>query len=106
MSDIEINAPKKMEITKASSDGTFVAVEWHSVSYKDCTGYVLGIVTGSTRLDNFPVDNPKATSAQVTFACIEGTSYTVFVEPVIKGVATDRLCSTVTPIVFQKRLTP
>jgi hypothetical protein len=84
---------KPMVITGTSYLADVVTVNWTLVSYTGCTGYVIGIFTGATKLNNFQVDDPKATSDQVDFACEKDGVYTVLVEPIIRGRPKDSLAS-------------
>lgn len=84
---------RPMVITKAAYASGKVTVDWTKVVYAGCDGYVLGIFTGSTTLNNFGGSDPAATSMTVDFTCAEGIVYTVLVEPVIRQQASAKLCS-------------
>jgi hypothetical protein len=90
----ETAAPDRpMVITKASYAAGNVTVEWVKVAYAGCNGYVLGIFTGSTQLNNFQSDQPAATSMTVPFTCNEGIVYTTLIEPIIRQQPSAKLCS-------------
>lgn len=82
-----------MVITKASYAAGQVTVEWVKVGYSGCNGYVLGIFTGSTQLNNFGSNDPAATTMTVQFTCDSGTVYTTLIEPVIRQTPSPKLCS-------------
>lgn len=90
---VDLAVDKPMSITEATNDATSVTVKWVKVAYTGCDGYLLGIFTGATKLNNFPVNDPAAVSATVPFTCVAGTVYTVIVEPIIRQMPKDSLCS-------------
>ena len=97
MSDVQTKGKlvvdKPMVITQATNDATTVMVKWVKVAYTGCDGYLVSIYTGQTKLDNFRTDDPAATSATVPFTCVAGKVYSAVVEPIIRGLPKDSLCS-------------
>lgn len=86
-------ADKPMVITSTSYEADIVTVNWQAVSYTGCDGFVIGIITGASKLSNFQIGDPKATGDQVDFTCEPGGAYTVVVEPIIRGRPKDALSS-------------
>jgi len=84
---------RPMVITKAGYAAGQVTVEWVKVAYAGCNGYVLGIFTGSTQLNNFNSDDASVNSMTVAFTCTSGDVYTTLVEPVIRLQPSAKLCS-------------
>lgn len=88
-----VTADKPMVITSTSYEANIVTVSWQAVSYTGCDGFVIGIITGASKLNNFQIGDPKATGDQVDFTCEPGGVYTVVVEPIIRGRPKDALSS-------------
>ncbi|MCC4590256.1 hypothetical protein [Xanthomonas sacchari] len=86
-------ADKPMVITSTSYEADVVTVSWEAVNYKGGEGFVIGIMTGASKLTNFEIGDPKATRNQVDFTCEAGGVYTVVVEPIIRGRPKDALSS-------------
>lgn len=84
---------KPMVITSTSYEADIVTVNWQAVSYTGCDGFVIGIITGASKLNNFQIGDPKATGDQVDFTCEPDGVYTVVVEPIIRGRPKDALSS-------------
>lgn len=84
---------KPMVITSTSYEADLVTVSWEAVSYSGGEGFVIGIITGASKLTNFQIGDPKATSDQVDFTCEPGGVYSVVVEPIIRGRPKDALSS-------------
>ncbi|WP_422506121.1 hypothetical protein [Stenotrophomonas sp. GZD-301] len=91
--DAHAAADTPMVVTTTASKANVVHVQWAPASYKNCDGYVIGIITGATRLTNFQVLDPKATDDQVQFTCEPDGVYSVVVEPIIRGRPRDALSS-------------
>ncbi|WP_111267696.1 hypothetical protein [Marilutibacter maris] len=87
-------AEQPMVVTSTSYEADVVTVNWEAVNYNGGEGFVIGIITGATRLNNFEVGDPAATGNQVDFTCDPGGVYTVVVEPIIRGRPKDSLSST------------
>lgn len=86
-------ADKPMVITSTSYEADLVTVSWEAVNYTGGEGFVIGIITGASRLNNFQIGDPKATSDQVDFTCEPDGVYNVVVEPIIRGRPKDALSS-------------
>lgn len=87
-------APDKPMVIKSTSyEADLVTVSWEAVNYNGGEGFVIGIITGASKLNNFEIGDPKATSDQVDFTCEPGGVYTVVVEPIIRGRPKDALSS-------------
>lgn len=94
-------APEEpMVITSTSYAADVVTVRWQPVNYKDGEGFVIAIITGASKMNNFQIGNPRAVSNEVDFTCEPGGVYSVLVEPIIRGRPKDSLSSAPVPIPY------
>jgi hypothetical protein len=70
-----------MQITKVTYDGETVTVAWAPFEEDNLSGFIVTINQVDTRLDNYPVNDPTATSRAVGYSLQAGATYQCWVTP-------------------------
>lgn len=99
--------PEGMTISKVTYDGQTITVVWQSYpkseSETNPTGFLVTIELPYSRLDNFLVDGPTATQADIGYVLQAGVQYRCWITPVKPpGFPDDANASTPVPIPYSR----
>lgn len=72
-----------MKINKVEYDtlSGIITVHWDAYTEPNLSGYIMTVNQVDVRLDNYPVNNPAATSGMVGYTLQAGASYQAWVTP-------------------------